>query len=246
MRTIAEVSKDIENTNQVISQEIEAVPYGQRPAVQIQVIQASEKLPRLLDEMRAIVIPSNLVGLFVSGDKEAMESTAKFLNDNEGVVLDAAQLYQSITDLVEPSYSADRLFCTTQYSLMVQKISQIATDLGYMEIESPKFREAVCKDAAATLAHIRSILRECRVGDQANIDLLTKTLVDGIVRNEIDSKQIPVMVTGVGSMEERNAIATLFSRSSDCVLPVGFVPTAAKIVALFKAQKPVQVESTDE
>jgi hypothetical protein len=254
MRTIAEVSKDIAEVTEVVSQELEGVPYGIRPAVQMQIIQASEKLPKLLQEMKEIVIPSKLVGLFASGDKTSIDKTASFLTEanpdtgktNGGILLDAAQLYRSVTDLVEPSYSRDRIFCTTQYSLMIQKITHIATDLGYLEIESPKFRETICPDTATTLSHIRNLLRECKVGDQANIDLLTKTVIDGIVRDGIDSKQIPVIVVGVGSVDERNAIATLFSRSTDYVFPVGFTPTVPKIVALFKAQKQADVESTEE
>jgi hypothetical protein len=248
-RTIAEVSKDIETTTEIVNYVLEAVPSSQRPAVQTAMIQASERLPKLLDEMKEAVIPSKLIGLFADGDKTSIDKVAEFLTrenedgtNNGGIVLDAAQLYRSITDLVEGSYSRDRIFCTTQYSLMIQKISTIAIDLGYREIESPKFKETICPNTAATLAHIRNCLRECRVGDQANIDLLTKALVDAIVRNQIDSKQIPVMIIGVASMEERNAIATLFSRSFDYTFKVGFEPTAQKIVALFKAQKQVDVE----
>jgi hypothetical protein len=244
-RTLAEVSKDVEAATKVVSQEIEAVHYSQKPAVQMAMIQASERLPQLLEEMKSIVIPSKLVGLFASGDKTSIDKTAELLTDNEGIVLDAAQLYRSVTDLVEPSYSRDRTFCSTQFHLMIQKITSIAIDLGYLEIEAPKHRETICPDTAATLAHVRNLLRECRVGDQANIDLLTKTVLDAIVREQIVAQQIPVMVVGVGSVDERNAIATLFNKSVDFTFPVNFNPTVAKIVSLFKEQKKVVDETTD-
>jgi hypothetical protein len=244
-RTLAEVSKDVEETTRVVSQEIEAVHYTARPAVQMAMIQASERLPKLLDEMKSIVIPSKLVGLFASGDKTSIDKTAELLTKNEGIVLDAAQMYRSVTDLVEPSYSRDRVFCSTQFHLMIQKITSIAIDLGYLEIEAPKHRETTCPDTAATLGHIRRILRECRVGDQANIDLLTKSILDVIVREQIDSQKIPVMVVGVGSVDERNAIATLFNKSIDFTFPKDFDPTVAKIVSLFKEQKKVVDEQTD-
>jgi hypothetical protein len=246
MRTIKEISNDIEAANDLLTKEVDALPYGVRPALRAQMIQASEKLPQLLDEMKSVVVPSKLVGLFASGDKTSIDKVAEFLTANDGVVIDAAQVYRTITDLVEPSYSRDRIFCTTQYSLLVQGITKIAGDLGYLEIESPKFKETICPDTASTLAHIKNCLRECRVGDQANVDILTKTVIDAIVKNEIDSKQIPVMVIGVTSTEERNAIAVLFSRAVDYVFPTKFEPSAQKIVALFKVQKQVDVDEKEE
>jgi hypothetical protein len=235
-RTIRDIIKDIQNTNSILRKEIESVPYGQRPALQIAMIQASEKLPRLLSEIKQVVVPTRLVGLFASGDETSINKTAAFLVENEGIVLNANKIYQDIASRVEPSYSKDRLFCTTQYSLMVGAISDIGLELGYLEIESPKFKELVCKTFADTVTHIKNTLRECKVGDQANVDLLTNAVVDAIVKEEIDSKQIPVIVTGVTSIEERNAIATIFNKSIDFTFSPDFEPTAEKIVALFKSQ----------
>jgi hypothetical protein len=241
-RTVEQISKDITEVNRILSQEIEAIHYSQRPAVQMSMIQASERMPKLLEEMKSAIIPSRLVGLFANGDDASIGKVAEFLTSNSGVVLDAAQLYRTITDLVEPSYSRDRTFCTTQYSLMIQKVSEIGTNLGYLEIESPKYKESICPDTSSTMAHIRSMLRGCRVGDQANVDLLTKTLIDIIVKNKINSKQIPVMIIGTSSKEEQNAIATLFNRTFDYTFPPNFKPDVQKIVNLFKSQKQEQNE----
>jgi hypothetical protein len=236
-RTITEISEDISATNKVLHQEIEAVSYGQRPAVQISMTQAAERLPRLLEEIKDAVIPGRLVGLFATGDETALVKVAEFLKANEGIVLDASQMYRTIVDLVEPSYSRDRTFCSTQYHLMIQKVTEIGQNLGYQEIEAPKFKEAICPTTASTMAHIKRMLRDCKVGDQANTDLLTNTVVDAIVKGEIDSTQIPVMVIGVSSVEERNAIARLFNRSIDHTFPKGFDPTVKNITMLFKQQE---------
>ena len=242
MRTIDQISAEITDTAVIASQEIEKVALGQRPAVQMSMIQASERLPKLLEEMEELAIPSRLVGLFADGDKTSIDKAAKIVTKEGGVVLDAAQLYRSVVDLVEPSYSKDRNFCTTQYSLVIQKISQIATDLGYLEIQPPKFKEAICPDTASTLQHVKNCLRECGVGDQATKDLLTKSIVDAIVRNKISSSQIPVMVIGANSVQERNAISVLFSRSVNYTFLPEFVPTVAKVAALFKEQKQKNLE----
>ena len=245
-RTIAEVSKDIADTNAIFSQEIEAAPRGQRAAVQMAIIQASERLPKLLDEMKEVIIPGKLIGLFATGDETSLVKVAEFLKENDGIVLDASELYRSITDVIEPSYSKERVFCTTQYGLMINKLSDIGHSLGYREIESPKYNERICPDAACTTAHVKLCLRECKVGDQANVDLLTKQAIDVIVRNKIDAKQIPVMVTGVTLADEKNTIATIFSRTIDYNFPKDFTPTVKNITALFKQQKQQDLEDTDE
>ena len=237
MRTIAEIAQEIAENNKIVAQEIERIPVNNRPAVRISIIQASEKLPKLLLEMRESVIPSKLIGLFADGDEDSVNRVKDLLLKNEGVVLDAAQLYRTIADLVEPSYSVDRNFCTTQYGLMIQKISEIAINLGYQEIMPPRFIECICPDSQATLVHIRKILRECKVGDVANVDLLTNSIVDAIVRDEIDSKQIPVIVVGTSCQEEKNAISVLFSRTIDYTFPKDFIPTIQNITSLFKPQK---------
>jgi hypothetical protein len=234
MRTIEQIGNDIKSTNNILKRELEAVPYGQRPAFQIAFIQATERLPKLLDEMKKVVIPHRLLGLFASGDNDTIKNVSKFLINNEGLVIDAAQMYRTIADLVEPSYDKTRNFTTTQYGLMIQGITNIGIELGYAEIEPPKFVEKFCPKPTDTLEHIRTALRNCHVGDQANVQLLTKQIVDGIVKNEIDSPQIPVMVIGTASVEERNVVATLFSHSNDYVFPSNFEPTVPKLVSLFK------------
>jgi hypothetical protein len=188
-----------------------------------------------------------MIGLFVSGDATAISKVSALLVKNEGLVLDAGQMYREIADLVEPSFSNDRVFTTTQYSLFVQGVRKIGENLGYLQIEAPKYRETTCPTSASTIAHIRSMLKECKVGDPANLELLTNSAVDAIIRNKIDSKQIPVMVIGCASTEERNVIATMFARSADFELPAGFEPTVQKIVSMFKAQKQTAEETkTDE
>ena len=238
MRTVKEVIKEIAVLRETASMSVENVPWGQRPAFQMSVIQANQKIPELLKELKGICIPGRLIGLFAYGDKEAIEETGAFLIDNEGIVLDAEAVYRSVADLVEPSYGPERVFdVAPQMALLVQKISEIGINLGYWQIEAPKFQEAICKDYAATLSHVRNILRECGVGDQANIDILTNEVIDAIVKGVIDSKQIPVLVKGVSSIQEQNAIATMFNKTTTHTFKSNFEPTEKSIVAMFKKEE---------
>jgi hypothetical protein len=237
MRTLQEISKDLAEATASATMELDAVPYKNRAAAQTVIIQATEKLPKLLEEIKEVVVPNRLVGLFATGDTESTVRTALFLESNGGVVVDASKIYDDIADLIEPSYSKERIFCTTQYSLLIQGVRALASELGYLEVESPPFKETICKTREDTINHVRTTLRECGVGDMANRDMLSKQIIDTIVRDSVDSKQIPVLIVETSSVEERNAIAALFARSVDYKFAPGFVPTAAKVVSLFKATK---------
>lgn len=239
-RTTKDIIKEIQNANKILHTDIESIPFGHRPGFKGSMIQASESLPKLLEEIEKIVFPGSLVGLFAFGDEESIGRVGIVLNKTEGIVLDAQKFYQTIADLVEPSYGTDRLFCTTQYGLMIQQLKEIATDLGYLEIVPPPFIEKVCPKPQDTLLHVRNCLRDCNVGDQANVDLLKKEIVDKIVKEEIESKQIPVMVTNTLCADEQNHIAILFNKSNEYTFKPDFEPTIKNIISIFKGQEPTK------
>ena len=224
MKTTKEIIENIKKVNKTLHTDIDSVPYGQRPALQGSIIRASEKLPKLLEEIENIIFPNLLVGLFADGDKDSIDQVTTVLNKTEGIVLDAEKLYQTIVNLVEPSYGSDRKFCTTQYGLMVQELTAIATDLGYLEIVSPPFIEKVCKTRQDTANHVRECLSVNNVGNQLNVDLLKKEIVDKIVKEEIQSPQIPVMAINVSNHQY--------------TFKPNFYPTIKNIIAIFKGQNP--------
>jgi len=242
---LSEVMDTIVELRKIINKEMESVPYGLRPSVSIAKAQAASQLDGLIEDVKSKTIPFSLVGLIATGDEQSIDSVAKFLTDNGGIVIDVAALYKQIASLVEPSYSIERIFCTTQYHLLVQGITVVATDLGYLEIEAPKFQEILCKTPTDTLNHIRNTLRDCGAGDQANKDLLTKQIIDAIIAGKIVSKQIPVLVMGVSSVEERAALSSLFGRITEFEFPPDFTPDVKNVTALFRVKKQQVQENED-
>lgn len=241
IRNIQEIVKEIKNTNAILNQDIENIPYAQRPAVEIAITRAREKLPKLLEEIKQLVIPYRLVGLFATGNENSINEVGQFLAKNEGLVLDANKLYNDITALVEPSYGTEREFCTTQYHLMVQAVSSLAVDFGYLEVEPPKFINQMCPTKDDTLKLIKEVVRDCGAGDQINVDLIKKTIIDWVVRCNIEAKQIPVLIVGVTNPVEKNKIATLFCRTIDYNFEANFTVNAKTITALF-SKKPINVD----
>lgn len=237
MRSTKDIIAELENTKAILDKEIETIPFSQRQAWSCAVVTARDKLPKLVEEIRNQIIPKTLVAVFASGDKQSIDKVSTFLIENEGLALDAEKLYRSVVDCVEPSYSSDRSFCSTQYHLMVHRLTEVGYELGYKEIQPPQFpKDKICKTESDTLIYVRELLRECGVGDQANVDLLAKEIVDTIIARRIDAKQIPVLITGVSCTQERNRIATLFNSSHDYNFQPNFDPTVRNVTAIFKGQ----------
>jgi len=238
MRTNKDIIEELRNTKAIVDTEIETIPFSQRQAWRAAVVAAQAKIPDLVKELKDRVIPKTLVAVFADGDQESIRKVSAFLASNEGLALSAQKMYESVVDRVEPSYATDRLFCSTQYHLMVQRLVEIATDLGYLEIQPPRLADKICPTVNDTLNYVRELLRECGVGDQANVDLLSKEIMDTVVAQGIDAKQIPVLVTGVSCVQERNQIATLFNTSFDYTFQPGFEPNVRNVTQIFKGQTP--------
>jgi hypothetical protein len=245
MRTIKDIIDELRNTKAIIDHEIETIPFTQRQAWQTAVITARAKLPALTQEIKSLVIPKMLVAVFADGDVGSIKTVGSFLKENEGLVIDAERMYRSVVERVEPSYSTDRTFCSTQYHLMVQRVVEIAVELGYLEIQPPEFKDQICPTEADTLNYVRELLRNCGVGDQANTDFLGKEIVDTIVAESIDAKQIPVLVTGTSCNQERNRIATLFNTSHAYTFQSDFEPNVRNVTQIFKGQTPKETKEND-
>jgi hypothetical protein len=236
MGKISDIVKQIESCNQTLELEIESIPWGHRPSVHIAKRKAEEKLVELKRDLKDVVIPGSLISVFATGDDQAVAATAELLLANGGVVLNGGKMYNDIVGTIEPSYGAERMFCTTQYGLLVKAISEMAQEFEYEEISPPPFREKMCKTRQDTFNHVVSILRECNVGPQLNKDFLTRQTLNDIIKGRIDSKLIPVLVVEPVTGLEGSLLHSLFSKSIDFEFPVGFEPTAKKVTAIFKGE----------
>jgi hypothetical protein len=241
-----EIFKEMAEHEGTLRKAREDVPYGHRPALDMAKVAAANRLLELKNEIRLAYIPNRLLGVFAQGDPNTINAVASFMIRNGEIVLSAESFYSSLADRVEPSYGVSRIFNTTQYNLLIQAISEIGTELGYQQIEAPKYEEKVCLTKADTINHIKTILRKVHIGDQANLELLTKKLIDIIVNYKIESKNILVLITGTDSVEEQNFLSQLFIKSSNFKFNPTFSVTQKNVVALFKNQLQDEEQKTEE
>ena len=236
MRSIQEVFQDIKETKKTANIDIENVSYNVRPGFMANIVQAKTKLPDLLKELKDIVVPNRLVGLFAKGETEGV---AKFFVENGSLVADANEMYKFITNSVEETIIGQRLFSDTQYSRLVSELRFICIDQGYKEIPPPKQTEEKVPAYKDTLAVVKRLVRDC-VGDALAIKRMVDSILDTVLTNKMDAKQIAVLVTGIASSEEHAAISALFSRSVDYTFNKGYVPNKANIQKILKQEEEIK------
>jgi hypothetical protein len=233
----SEIFTEIDQHTENLKLSRDQIPYNNRPGFDIGQQTSRDTLLTLRSLIKSTYIPNKLVGLFPYGDFNAINSLCGFLISHEGIVLNADDIYSQITDSIEPSYGRDRVFSGPQFNLLIQTISKIGIELGYQQIEYPKYYEKACLTRQDTVKHVKTILRDSNIGDQLNYDLMMNKLVDTITAYKIDSKQIPVLVINTSSVQERNNLSRLFIKSSDYKLTPTFTINQKNVIALFKDQK---------
>lgn len=212
---------------------LEDVPRQVRPSRSMSKQRAQEAIPGLVAEVVTATVPARLVGVFASGDADAVAAASAFLQENGGIVLDAAKLYRGITEYIEPSYG-DRVFRTTQYVRLTSALREVGDTLGLKLQAMPDYVEKICPTAADTEAHSRNLIRAA-LGDEVNLQSLRRAIVDAVVERDITSKRVPVLVLNADE-GERAGLSPLFSKVGEYVFEPGFVAEKDAVISIFKGK----------
>jgi len=237
-RNVTEVLQDIKDTKVIANTSIEDVPFKMRPGFSVGIIQAKEKLPQLMKELKSLVVPSRLVGLFAKGDTNAV---AEFFDDNGSIVVDANSFYKAIADDIETTYGMDRQFADTQYGRLVANLREVCTVLGYSEIPSPTYTDCKCATPTDTLNTVKRLVRGS-VKDYPNLTAITDKILAQIVDRNMESRQIAVLVVGSIEHDEKAVLSALFSRTVDYTFPKGYQPNKNSIMKILKQQDEKETE----
>jgi hypothetical protein len=244
-RDIKEIIKDIKETEQTSLITSEEIPYKARGGMASKIRLACERLPELLKEIELALIPSKLIALYSSGDLGVISNVSTFIKETKGIVLNSNEMYQKVADRVEQTYSPNRTFTTTQHSVMLQQIREIALMFDYLELPAPKYQEAICPDSKCTLAHIKKCIRSS-IGDDLNIRFLKKYLVESVLKTKNPPKTIPILVLNVSSEEEKSVLNQLFNQTNSFNFKPDFEIDQKTIVKLFKFQPKVDNNVANE
>jgi hypothetical protein len=215
---------------------IEEVPVKVRPGHLVAKRTAEDELPGLFTAVKAAVIPSRLAGVFASGDPVAVEAMADLLRKNGDVVLDAGAFYNDLGAFAEAAMgnSRSREFNTVCFSRMMSSIRDSAQSFGIRLDGNPEYEEAICRDTAAVVAHVRQLVRG-KYDDVFAVTTLSNAIVDAVVNGNLTDKRIPVLVLNA-SEEEQPAISQLFSRARAHEFEPGFEATPESVANIFRGR----------
>jgi hypothetical protein len=233
---VKEIIKDIQDNEREAATDLNNIPYKARASRAIIMRQACERLPVLLSELKVATIPTRLVAVFPAGSASVTKQVADFLKENGGVVINVNEWYEKMADAIEPSFAKDRFFSTQQFAYIMSEVRVMALQLGYDRMNPVNFdstMEVKCYDVKASTAHIKGIVRKA-LGDTMNVQKIAKELIETVLREGLDAKQIPVLVIGAQSLEEKTALTPLFIRSVDHNFSNTFAITKLNIAKVFK------------
>jgi hypothetical protein len=240
MREVKEIVKEIKETEKVAVINTNDLPYASRGGMGIAVRTACEKLPVLLDELKATIIPTKLVAVFAVGPDAITNKVAAFLEENGGLVVDANGLYRGIAKAIEPTYGADRTFGVQQFGVMMREIRDLAGSLGYDELPAPQFdgnTSVLCRDEYQTSMHVREIIRKS-IGDDFSRKFIVKNLTESVIKGAVDGRRIPILVLDTPTAEEKAALTVLFSSSTTYKFETDFTVDKQSISKIFKSSNP--------
>ncbi len=215
---------------------IEEVPVRVRPGNLVAKRAAEDELPGLVAAVKAAVIPSRLVAVFAGGDPAGVEALADLLRKNGDIVLDAGAFYNDLGAFAEAAMgnSRSREFNTVCFSRMMSALREAAQLFGIKLDRNPEYEEAICRDTAAVVAHVRQLVRGT-YGDVFTVTALSNAIVDAVVKGNLSDKRIPVLILNANE-EEQPAISQLFSRARAHEFEPGFEATPESVSTIFRGR----------
>lgn len=214
------------------STNLDEVPFAIKAGAAIQIATARAEVADLRRAVLRATVPERLIAVFGSGP--GLAGVEAFLADPEAnsLVVRADRVYQAIADQVEPSFGEGRVWGVTQHGLFVHTLAEESRRQGGKDfLDVPRFADGICKDRAATVAHIRRLLYS---NADVQVDGVRDDILAGVLAQELAGAKVLVLVTGAEAAEIPR-LSTMFSRAVTHAFDEGFVPTQEALVNIIKS-----------
>jgi hypothetical protein len=231
-RQLVDIIEELNEVKKGATQNLDDFPYAVRQSRAIMKEQYKTRLAEVQKEFESTILPHRLVGLFVDGVAEDVKRLSDFIKNKGGIVIDANILYNKLADEIEPSYYVHRTFDTTQYGLMVSKLGDIGTDLGYSVMQHPVYKEATCPTREDTVQHVKMLIRNA-IGDDINLYFVKREILETVQREKLRAEQLVVLVYGANP-QEKQKISYYFNRFVQFNIPENYQPTNKEVSAVLK------------
>lgn len=233
-RKIEKILSEVIAAKQLINTHEDGVPYVLRAGIGIQIAGAKERLPALLEEIKAATIPSRVVGCFASGDPSKVEEVKASILENRGVCIDASKIYNDIADAIEPSMGEARKFDVTQHNLLVEEMISLANRFNLPFVDPPSYTDAVVATRTDLLNHVRAKI--VSTSPFFVTKAVTEELLAAVVDLGLVDRKFPVLVLNTSS-EDRQALTPLFAVSGPFSFGTDFEVSKEGITTVFRSLK---------
>ena len=201
----------IERAKKMLDLQWEDVPVANRAGFEMAKRQAADSIVTLTEELVNQNIPKRLLGLFVKGTGECIDALRKLIETQGGITVNANQLYQDWAKEIEPSFGSDSTFKVASFLRLSDLYRTLNDDFEIRNSKSLEYVDTNCPTRSHIEKHVKKIVRNA-CEDTLAIKSLTKQIVDAIVRDGIEGKFIPVVVTQADDTDF-SALASLFNKT---------------------------------
>jgi hypothetical protein len=204
-----------------------------RAGMEVQIIEAKEKLPGLYQELGLVTFPNRVIACFAEGPSQKVDEVGAFMANERGIVVDASALYVRIAALVGPSFGQDRAFRSTQFHLALQGLVAEARELGIASVLPPNHVETTCPTFEDVVLRVRDFVH-ASVGNDALIRDIKRVALDAVVQNGLTEKRVPVIIKN--ALEpDKIGLASIFTRAGTFSFGDDFEVSRENILQAFKS-----------
>ncbi len=187
--------QQLKTAQEIVDIDLLSWPRSTLASKEIQQIEAKASIRSLQEQYGAYLLQSAAV--MVLQGSEAAQNTFQAIAKAEGhtVNVDAGRLYRELAEPTEASLGDRREWGVSQFQQLLYGLMTVARDLGLTEITLPRPVDwPVTADAAATVAHVRNIIRHSPVGDTLQALYLRHLVMLEAIRLGWDEAVVPVLV----------------------------------------------------
>lgn len=183
---------------------IDELPGPVRGGWTTRVAEARNALASLKNNYKAAAL-QNALGVFVSGPADKVKAYTDLVTaEREGIAINSQELFQVLTDEVEPQFGPSRQWSIDQSYRLRGAIHRALDGLGIAEIMAPDTSSpAPMPDTVATQKYIRDIIRAAN-GDDLNVLYLMHHVGERALAMGLSTTPVPVFMTDVPEAETQS------------------------------------------
>lgn len=213
---IGPILRQLNEARKIVDVPREDVPYAVKEGWGLKRRDALDTIQTLKKKLKDLVIPSHLVGLYVTGPNEVLEALSGLIGTYEGLSVNANQAYLDIAEELKPTFGSDHMVKLDTFMKLNNLYYGLAKEYELQELPPLQYSETECPKFPDLVDYVKTQIRTA-IGDRLAVKVLTRAILNGILKNELSGKYIPIMVTQA-SDADKNALNKLFIKTTDLEL----------------------------